>query len=325
MSKIVCLDGFTANPGDLSWLNFEQLGEFINHDRTPPKLILDHCEGATALLTNKTPLPADIIAQLPDLKYIGVLATGYNVVDIDAATKQNITVTNVPAYSTHSVAQLATGLMLELASRVGAHDHAVHQGQWVNCKDFCFTVAPLMELAGKTLGLLGFGQIGLAFAHIAHALGMNIIAHNRSKLTADRTGGLPITEVSLDELFKQSDVLSLHCPLTDETHHIVNRDRLATMKPTAFVLNTGRGPLVDAHALAKALTQGIIAGAGVDVLDAEPPAKDDPLLTAPNCVITPHIAWNTREARTRLLDVAYNNLKAFLNNTPQNTVPPRKF
>lgn len=320
MTKIVCLDGFTANPGDLSWQNFANLGEFINHDRTPRPDILPRSVEAAALLTNKTPLTADVLAQLPNLKYIGVLATGYNVVDIAAATQHGITVTNVPAYSTHSVAQLAAALMLELASRVGAHNRAVHEGQWVNCQDFCFTVAPLMELHGKTLGLIGLGQIGLAFARIAHALGMNLIAYNRSPLTPDRTGGLPITQVSLDDVFTASDVLSLHCPLTDDTRHLVNAARLATMKKTAFVLNTGRGPLVDAKALADALASGVIAGAGLDVLDVEPPHADDPLLTAPNCVITPHIAWDTREARTRLLDTAYKNLKGFLDGKPQNVV-----
>jgi glycerate dehydrogenase len=322
MTSIVCLDGFTANPGDLSWERFAQLGTFTNHDRTPPEDVLQRCAGATALLTNKTVLNANTLTQLPNLKYVGVLATGYNVVDTQAASKHGITVTNVPAYSTHSVAQLATALLLELTHRVGDHNRAVHDGQWVNCNDFCFTVAPLMELAGKTLGLIGFGQIGLAFARIATALGMNVIAYNRSPLTADRTGGLAITQVSLDDIFKQADVLSLHCPLTDDTKHIVNASRLTTMKKTAFIINTGRGPLVDAHALADALTQGIIAGAGLDVLDREPPDANDPLLTAPNCIITPHIAWDTREARTRLLDTAFNNLKGFLDGHPQNVVNP---
>ncbi|MAX26447.1 MAG: glycerate dehydrogenase [Phycisphaeraceae bacterium] len=320
MSTIVCLDGFTANPGDLSWEKFASLGQFTTHDRTPRPDVVSRSVDADALLTNKTVISADMLAQLPKLKYIGVLATGYNVVDIDNAKARGITVTNVPAYSTHSVAQLATGLMLELASRVGAHDRAVHDGQWVNCDDFCFTVAPLTELYGKTLGLIGFGQIGLAFARIGIAMGMNVIAYNRSQLTAQRTDNLPIKQVSLDEVFTQSDVLSLHCPLTDDTKHVVNADRLATMKSTAFVLNTGRGPLVDAQALADALANGVIAGAGLDVLDTEPPAADDPLLTAPNCVITPHIAWDTREARTRLIDTAYQNLKGYLDGKPQNVV-----
>ncbi|MFG0250050.1 MAG: D-2-hydroxyacid dehydrogenase [Phycisphaeraceae bacterium JB051] len=320
MSTIVCLDGFTANPGDLSWEKFASLGTFTTHDRTPRPDVVSRSVDADALLTNKTVISADVLAQLPKLKYIGVLATGYNVVDIDNAKARGITVTNVPAYSTHSVAQLATGLMLELASRVGAHDRAVHEGQWVNCNDFCFTVAPLTELYGKTLGLIGFGQIGLAFARIGIAMGMNVIAYNRSELTAERTDNLPIKQVTLDEVFSQSDVLSLHCPLTDDTKHIVNADRLATMKSTAFVLNTGRGPLVDAKALADALANGVIAGAGLDVLDCEPPAKDDPLLTAPNCVITPHIAWDTREARSRLIDIAYQNLKGYLDGKPQNVV-----
>lgn len=320
MTSIVCLDGFTANPGDLSWERFGTLGELLTYDRTPRPDIVTRSNGATALLTNKTPMDATSLAQLPNLKYIGVLATGYNVVDIKAATDRGITVTNVPAYSTHSVAQLATALMLELTSRVGDHSRAVHEGRWVNCDDFCFTVAPLTELYGKTLGLIGFGQIGLAFARIATAMGMNIIAYNRSKLTTDRTDGLPVTQVSVDEVFAQSDVLSLHCPLTDDTKHIVNAARLATMKKTAFVLNTGRGPLIDAAALANALNNGTIAGAGLDVLDQEPPQASDPLLTAKNCVITPHIAWDTREARTRLLDVAYHNLKGFLDGKPQNVV-----
>ena len=290
MNTIVCLDGFTANPGDLSWDHFANLGTLINHDRTHARQVIPRSLNADAVLTNKTVITADTLEQLPKLKYIGVLATGYNVVDTATAKARGITVTNVPAYSTHSVAQLATGLMLELASRVGAHDRAVHDGQWVNCKDFCFTVTPLTELHGKTLGLIGFGQIGLAFARIAHAMGMNIIAHNRSALTPARTDGLPIKQVCVDEVFAQSDVLSLHCPLTDDTKHIVNAARLATMKKTAFVINTGRGPLVDAQALADALAKGVIAGAGLDVLDHEPPHDNDPLLSAPNCVITPHIA-----------------------------------
>ncbi len=323
--KITCLDGHTLNPGDLSWETFENLGEWTTYDRTPEDQIVSRSANSQALLTNKTPLDAQTLLELPNLKYIGVLATGYNVVDIPTATAQGITVTNVPNYSTDSVAQHATALMLGLASGVEAHSSAVYEGQWVTSPDFCFRVQPMTELAGKTLGLVGFGQIGKAFARIGAAMGMKIIAHTRSPLTPERTGDLAVTEVSLEDLFTQADVVSLHCPLTPQTEHLVNASSLALMKPTALLINTGRGPLIDSKALVEALKAKRIGGAAVDVLSAEPPQASEPLLAAPNCLITPHVAWSTREARTRLMQVAGDNLAAFIQGKPTNVVnTPRK-
>jgi glycerate dehydrogenase len=313
--KIVVLDGFTLNPGDLSWSNLESLGECRLYDRTAPNLVLERAAGAEIILTNKTVIDATAMAALPDLRYLGVLATGTNVIDIAEATKRGIIVTNIPAYSTPSVAQQVFALLLELTNRVALHDEAVHAGDWANCADFSFTRSPLVELQGLTLGIVGLGGIGQATAAIGLAFGMRVIAVNRS---IQEVPG--VSMVDLDTLFGEADVISLHCPLTPDTEKLVNTERLAQMKKTAFLINTGRGPLVDEAALAAALANGVIAGAGLDVLSTEPPAADNPLLSAPNCVITPHIAWASKAARTRLMNTAVNNVKAFLLKRPINTI-----
>jgi glycerate dehydrogenase len=315
--NIVVLDGYTLNPGDLSWNELEELGSCVVHDRTPPDLILERAREADILLTNKTPLTRETIFALPKLKYIGVLATGYNVVDIAAAKERGIMVTNVPDYSTPSVAQLTFALLLELTHRVGHHAQTVRDGKWVRSADFCYWDFPLVELHGKKFGIVGFGKIGRAVAKIADAFGMHVIVHARKK-PAD----LPQHHVfsELNSLFEWSDVVSLHCPLTPETKQLVNAERLALMKPGAFLLNTGRGPLIDEAALADALNKGTIAGAGLDVLSVEPPRADNPLLTAKNCIITPHIAWASRGARERLMEIAVENLRAVARGKPRNVV-----
>jgi glycerate dehydrogenase len=315
--KIVVLDGYTLNPGDLNWGGLKSLGACEIYDRTPPAEVLPRAADAEIVLTNKTVLSRDRIRALPKLRYIGVLATGTNVVDLAAARERGIPVTNVPAYATTSVAQLTFALLLELTLHVGHHAQTVREGCWTRSEDFCYWDRPLMEVAGLTLGIVGFGSIGQAVARIAQAFGMTVLA---------RTWPLPqppppeVALVDLEPLFRRSDVVSLHCPLTPDTHHFVNAERLAWMKPTAFVLNTGRGPLVDEPALAAALNSGRIAGAGLDVLSVEPPPADNPLLRAKNCLITPHIAWATAAARERLLKVAVENVRAFLAGRPQNVV-----
>jgi glycerate dehydrogenase len=315
--KIVLLDAYTANPGDVSWAPFEALGDCSIHDRTPVAETVARAKGAKAIITNKAVLNREIIEALPDLEYIGVLATGYNVVDLQAATERGITVTNVPGYSTPAVAQLVFSLLLDLAGHAAHHGKQVRDGRWVSCPDFCFWDHPIIELQGRTMGLIGFGDIGSAVARIAMAFGMRVIA-------ARRTWALPppegVTPVSIDEVFRQSDAISLHCPLNDDTREIVNEQTLGLMKPTAFLINTARGPLVDEAALAAALNMGQIAGAGLDVLSAEPPKPSNPLLCARNCLITPHIGWASREARVRLIQMAADNLRAFLEGNPTNVV-----
>jgi len=313
--KIVVLDGYTANPGDLDWAPLSALGGLTVHDRTPAALTLERAAGAQVVLTNKVLLGAAEMAALPELRYIGVLATGYNVVDVAAARERGIVVTNVPAYSTPSVAQHVFALLLELTRGVGRHADLVREGRWSASPDFAFWATPQVELAGLTLGIVGFGAIGQAVARIALVFGMRVLVHTRTPAPWPE-----IDFVGLDELFTRSDVVSLHCPLTDDTRGMVNAARLAAMKPTAYLLNTGRGPLVDEAALAVALHAGQIAGAGLDVLAQEPPPADNPLLTAPNCMITPHLAWATKAARQRLLDVAVANVRAFLEGRPQNRV-----
>lgn len=307
--KIVVLDGYGLNPGDLSWEALQALGELTVYDRTSPAELLDRAAGAEILLTNKTVLTADNLAALPDVRYIGVLATGYNVVDIPAANARGIVVTNIPAYSTASVAQMVFAHLLNITQRVGHYAHDNREGRWANHPDFCYWDTPLFELAGKQMGLVGLGHTGMATARLALAFGMEVCAY-----TSKSPDQLPegIRKCSLDELFAECDVLSLHCPLTADTKELVNARRLATMKPTAIVLNTGRGPLVNEADLADALNRGVIAAAGVDVLSTEPPQADNPLLTARNCFVTPHIAWATLEARTRLMDIAVANVKGFL-------------
>jgi len=322
-TRIVVLDGYTLNPGDISWAGFEQLGKLEVHDRTSASQVVQRASGAQMVLTNKVPLPGDVQAKLPDLKYIGVLATGYNVVDINAASQHGITVTNVPAYSTQSVAQHGIALLLELARRIGQHAAAVREGQWSKSADFCFSLGPITELTDKTFGVIGLGKIGIATARIAAAMGMKIIAASVSGAGAREVPGLDVTFVSLDELFASSDVISLHCPLSPKTEKLINADRLSKMKRSAFLINTARGQLIDNHALADALNAGRIAGAGLDVLDIEPPPADNPLINAKNCIITPHLAWYSLEARTRLMDIASSNVKAWLAGSPVNVVNPR--
>ncbi len=315
--KIVILDGYTTNAGDLSWNGISELGDLTVYDRTAPGEVIDRCLGAEAVLTNKVVFTDDVMQALPQLKYIGVMATGYNVVDIDAARRRGIVVTNVPAYSTPSVAQMVFAHLLNITNQVALHDRQVHEGRWAGNRDFCFYSAPLIELAGKQMGIVGLGQTGSAVAKIALALGMHVMA-----FTSKAQESLPegITKGSLNEVFATSDVVSLHCPLTPDTKHIVNAERLATMKPSAIVINTGRGPLVDEQHLADALNRGIIAAAAVDVLSTEPPAADNPLLTARNCHITPHIAWASQAARARLIHTLTDNLKGYISGNVVNNV-----
>lgn len=319
-NRIVVLDGYTLNPGDIGWTGFEELGEVVVHERTADNEILERAAGASALLTNKVPLAAESIAALPDLDYIGVLATGYNVVDVAAAKEHGVTVSNVPTYGTDSVAQHATSLLLELARQPALHASAVADGAWTASGEWCFTLAPITELSGKTLGVVGIGRIGRAFARICAAMGMTIIAHDQYPPSETELDGLSVEFTELDDLFSRADAISLHCPLTSDTERLVNARRLGLMKPSAYLLNTSRGPLVDSAALAEALSAGTIAGAGLDVLDAEPPPADHPLINAPNCLITPHIAWYARASRQRLMDIAVDNLRAFLAGTPVNRV-----
>ncbi len=315
--KIVVLDGYGLNPGDLSWKELEALGETIIYDRTYPDDLMARAHGADALITNKTELTAEHISQLPDLKYIGVLATGYNVVDINAAKKRGVVVTNIPAYSTRSVAQMVFAHLLNITQRIGYYACENRNGRWTNKPDFCYWDTPLIELDGKKMGIVGFGNIGQATASIAMALGMNVSVYTSKPQFVLPQG---IRKMSLDELFSESDVVSLHCPLTPETENMVNASRLKTMKPTAILINTGRGPLVNEQDLANALNNDVIAAAGLDVLSTEPPSKNNPLLSAKNCFITPHIAWATYEARVRLMNMAVNNLKNFIEGKPINNV-----
>ena len=306
--KIVVLDGYALNPGDLSWTGMEALGELTVYERTSPSEVLERSAGAEVLITNKTVITAGHMAALPQLKYIGVLATGYNVVDIDEARNRGIVVTNIPAYSTASVAQMVFAHVLNITQRVGYYATENANGRWTNSVDFCYWDTDLVELDGKKMGIVGLGNIGRATARIAQAFGMEVLV-----VTSKEQSALPegMKKVTLDELFAQSDVVSLHCPLTPDTKEMVNAARLQTMKPSAILINTGRGPLVNEQDLADALNGGRIAAAGLDVLSVEPSVADNPLLGARNCFITPHIAWATKEARVRLMDIAVNNLKSY--------------
>ena len=315
--KIVVLDGFTLNPGDLDWAGLRALGDCEIHDRTAPDEIIARAQDAEIILTNKTVLNRATLAALPQLKYLGVLATGFNVVDAAAARERGVPVTNVPDYGTRSVAQFTFALLLELAHHTGHHAQTVREGRWSRSADFCYWDFPLLELDGLTLGLVGYGRIGRAVSELATAFGMKLLVHSRRVPEKIPPG---VRFVGLEELFRSSDVVSLHCPLTPETKQLVNAERLAWMKPTAFLINTSRGPLVDEIALAGALNAGKIAGAALDVLSAEPPPSSNPLLTAKNCLITPHLAWATRAARARLMQIAVTNVAAFLAGTPQNVV-----
>jgi glycerate dehydrogenase len=317
--KIVFLDAFTANPGDQSWSEFEKLGECQIFDRTPVSEIVERAADAEIIITNKAPLSRETLFALPKLKYVGVVATGFNVVDVAAAKERGIVVTNVPGYGTPAVAQAVIAMMLELTNHTAHHAKTVREGRWSSCPDFCYWDFPIVELQGRTLGLVGFGDIGSAVARVALAFGMKVIAARRSWTVPPPEGVIPAT---VDEVLEQSDVISLHCPLTDETRHLINADTLSRMKRSAFLINTARGPLVDEAALAAALNEGSIAGAAVDVLSSEPPPETNPLLQAKNCVITPHLAWASREARTRLIAEAAENVNAFINGAPRNVVNP---
>ncbi len=315
--KIVLLDAHTANPGDVSWAPLEAIASCDIHPRTPLTETVARCADAEIVITNKSVLNREIIESLPKLKYIGVTATGYNIVDVVAAKERGIVVTNVPGYSSPAVAQLVFALVLELTNHVGHHAQTVSDGRWVACPDFCYWDHPIIELSGRTLGIIGYGDIGSSVARIATAFGMKVLASKREWKTPPPDG---ITPASIDEVFQNSDVISLHCPLTDATKHLVGERTLALMKPTAFLINTGRGPLVDEAALAQALNAGRIAGAGLDVLSVEPPKADNPLLGARNLLITPHIGWASREARVRLIETTAANLRAFLDGKPVNVV-----
>ena len=315
--KIVVLDGYTLNPGDLSWEALEKLGDTTIHEYSAADEVVPNAQGADIIMPNKAVISREVIEQLPDLKYIGVQATGYNVIDLEAASKKNIVVTNIPTYGTPSVGQMVFAHLLNLTQRVAHHAETVKKERWTNCRDFCYWDFPLTELMGLTMGIVGYGRIGQRTGDIARAFGMKVLAHDEYIKPAD----FPDAEfVSIEDIFKRSDAISLHCPLTPETDKLANAERLALMKPTAFLINTSRGPLVDDQALADALNAGTLAGAGLDVLSVEPPPMDNPLITAKNCFITPHIAWATRSARSRLLDTLVENAKAWIDGKPQNVV-----
>ena len=306
--KIVILDGICVNPGDLSWEDMSKLGELTIYERTAPQQVVERCVGAEAVITNKVMITDEVMAALPQLKYVGILATGYNVVDIDAAHRRGITVTNIPAYSTDSVAQMTFAHILNITNRVEHYAMEVREGKWSAHPDFCYWTTPLPELAGKTLGIVGLGNTGMRVACIAHAFGMDVFA-----MTSKNAAGLPegIQKTTLQGLLATSDILSLHCPLNDETFHLINAQTIAMMKRGAILINTGRGPLVDEEAVAKALDEGQLMAYGADVMAQEPPQKNHPLFSHPHAFLTPHIAWATREARERLMVIAANNLKAF--------------
>lgn len=316
--KIVVLDGYAANPGDLSWEELKSLGECSIYDRTSPEEVMARAQHAEVLLTNKTVLTHEHIEALPDLKYIGVLATGYNIVDVEAARKRGIVVTNIPAYSTDSVAQLVFAHILNIAQQVQHHAEEVRRGRWTQSPDFCFWDTPLMELRDKKIGIIGLGHTGYKTARIAIGFSMKVMAYTSKSLFQ-----LP-PEIqkadSMEQLFAECDIISLHCPLTESTRSLVNAERLALMKPSAILINTSRGPLVDEQALADALNEGRIYAAGVDVLSTEPPRADNPLLTARHCYITPHIAWASTAARQRLMQVMIDNLRAWMSGKPVNNV-----
>jgi len=317
--KIVILDGYTINPGDLSWDGLRALGELTVYERTEKTTeeIVRRISDAEVVFTSKVPVTEEILQKCPNIRFIGTLATGYNVIDTAACRKRNIPVCNVPAYSTDAVAQTTISLLLELSVRAGHHNRAVKEGRWTACRDFCFWDSPITELSGKTMGIIGFGSIGKAVGTIAKAFGMKVLATGSRPTDEGKAIG---TYVDLDTLLSQADVISLHCPLFPETEKIINRDTISKMKDGVLILNTSRGPLIDSEALAEALRSGKVGGAGVDVLPIEPPPADEPLLSAPNCVITPHLAWASLEARARLVDITVDNLKKFLDGTPINVV-----
>ncbi len=316
--KIVLLDAFTTNPGDLSWEEFKKLGDFIAYDYTPADLTVERAKDAEIIITNKTLLPRQILQNLPKCKYIGLLSTGYNVVDIEYAKEKKIPVCNVPTYSTMAVAQLTFALISEIYNNVALHSNAVHSGEWAACRDFCFWKSPLISLHGKTIGIIGYGKIGSAVAKIANAYEMNILCYvPREKPKPDFSS---FKFVSLDELLEKSDIVSLHCPLTPETEKMVNKSFLSKMKKSSILINTSRGAAIDEEALSTALKNGDIYAAGLDVLSTEPPKASNPLLGCQNCVITPHIAWAALETRKKLVEIVFENLKSFLNGNTLNNV-----
>jgi len=314
--NIVVLDGFTLNPGDLSWDELASLGSCKIFERTAPADMVERATGAPIILTNKAELTRQVIESLPNLKYIGVTATGTNIVDLAAARERKIPVTNVPAYGTSSVAQMTMALLLELTQNAGHHSQTVRESRWVRSLDWCYWDKPLVELDGLVLGIVGYGRIGQAVGNLGAAFGMKVVAHTRTA----KPDNANVTFVELEHLFRQSDVVTLHCPLTPQTAGLINRERLSWMKPGAFLINTSRGPLIDEQALANALNSGRLAGAALDVLSREPPPADNPLLHAANCIVTPHLAWATQAARRRLMKVAVENVRAFLSGKPQNVV-----
>ena len=316
--KIVVLDGFTLNPGDLSWDGLQKMGDATIYDRTPMDKIVERAAGAEIVITNKTPLNKEILGQLSSLRYIGILATGYNIVDTQAARENGVIVTNVPGYGTDSVAQMTFALLLELCHHVQYHSNSVMQGKWSQSVEFCYWNYPLVELSGKTMGIIGFGNIGSKVADIATAFGMDIIGNDTFE--SDQSHRKNFRWADLNQLLEQSDAVSIHCPLFPDTKGFMNRERLGMMKKSAFLLNTSRGALIVEEDLAEALNNDTIAGAGLDVLSVEPPSKDNPLFSAKNCIITPHIAWATIEARTRLMAIAVNNIATFINGKPVNIV-----
>lgn len=311
--KICILDGYSLNPGDLDWSPVERLGDVTLFDRTPADKIVERAADADIVLTNKVPFNADTLRQLPRLRFICVLATGYNIIDTEAAARQGVVVANIPAYSTMSVAQMAFAHILNITNHVASYAREVADGKWTNCPDFCFWDSALTELAGKTMGIVGLGNTGMATARIAIAMGMKVVA-----LTSKSADTLPegITPTPLDDVLASADVVSLHCPLTPSTRHLINAASIAKMKPSAILINTGRGPLVDEQAVADALNGGRLAAFGADVLSQEPPRGDNPLLSARNCFLTPHIAWATLEARTRLMSTATENVRQFIAGEP---------
>ncbi|MCK5506065.1 MAG: D-2-hydroxyacid dehydrogenase [Thermodesulfovibrionia bacterium] len=315
--KITVLDGYTLNPGDNSWDEVAAMGDFTVYNKTPGDKIIERAQGVEIILTNKTPLTAETLAQLKDLRFISVLATGYNVVDIVAAQENGVLVANVPVYGTDSVAQFAFALIMELCHQVGHHSRAVKEGRWSGSEHFCFWDSPLIELKGKTMGLVGFGRIGRRTGEIACGFGLNVLAADPFK---DNPPSYPFTWKEIPEVFEESDIVSLHCPQTKDNTGMVNQKLLSTMKPSAFFINAARGGLVDEEALAHALKNGIIAGAACDVVSTEPIQPDNPLLKAPNIILTPHIAWASLEARKRLMKTTAENIQAFLNNKPINIV-----
>ena len=316
--KIVVLDGYTLNPGDLDWSGFEALGEFKCYDRTEADQIVERIGDAQCVITNKTPLTKETFDMCPQIKYVGVLATGYNVVDTKAAKSRNIPVTNIPIYGTTAVSQFAFALLLELCHHVAYHAQTVADGRWSKSKDFCYWDYPLVELYGKTFGVVGFGRIGQAAAKLAQAFGMNVLAydvHPNRSLESET-----LQYVELEELFERSDVISLHCPLFEATKEIINKQNIQKMKDGVMIINTSRGPLIVEEDLKAALEEGKVAGAAIDVLEQEPPIQGSPLIGAKNCIVTPHIAWAPREARQRLMDVAVDNLAGFFKGQRKNVI-----